>query len=228
MLGRSPATVGLQRARLLAGVRNTPGDISVSKEDQQNLLTPKVEEAPSDLRARWQRQSASSSEHQRLVPPRPVDTPQTGLIPHTGPSHRLPLREGAFGACAPAAHSRARNDVRETTYRRRQRLQSNQRREDDAEIAEREAAAALTRAELVTEQHARAGDSVAAVTSSSGVRVQHVHSRSVRLGDAFLDGNISFMASAERDEFSAELRTAVVQKASALLTSVRRSSFHSP
>ena len=178
MLGRSPATVGLQRARLLAGVRNTPGDISVSKEDQQNLLTPKVEEAPSDLRARWQRQSASSSEHQRLVPPRPVDTPQTGLIPHTGPSHRLPLREGAFGACAPAAHSRARNDVRETTYRRRHRLQSNQRREDDAEIAEREAAAALTRAELVTEQHARAGDSVATATSPSPVRVHHVHSRS--------------------------------------------------
>ena len=36
------------------------------------------------------------------------------------------------------------------------------------------------------------------------------------------------MASATRVEFSAELRTAVVDKASALLTSVRRTSFHSP
>ena len=36
------------------------------------------------------------------------------------------------------------------------------------------------------------------------------------------------MASAGRHEFTTELRTAVVQQASALLTSVRRSSFQSP
>ena len=119
--------------------------------------------------------------------------------------------------------------ARETTLRRRQRLELNQRRVDDADRAEREASAALTRAEWVAEQHARAGDSVAAATSPFPVRVQHVHSRSVRLGDeAFLNGSVSYMASAERDEFSVEQRTAVVQKASALLTSVRRSSFHSP
>ena len=94
-----------------------------------------------------------------------------------------------------------------------QRLDLNQRRVDDAERAEREASAALTRAEWVAGHHARAGDSVAAATSPSAVRVQHVHSRSVRLGDeAFLDGSVSFMASAERNEFSAQLRTAVVER----------------
>ena len=65
-------------------------------------------------------------------------------------------------------------------------------------------------------------------TSPFPVRVQHVHSRSDRLGyEAFMDGSVSFMASVGRDEFSAELRTAVVKKASALLTSVRCSSGHS-
>ena len=42
-----------------------------------------------------------------------------------------------------------------------------------------------------------------------------------------MDGSVSFIASVERDKFSAELRTAVVKKASAFLTSVRRSTGHS-
>ena len=185
------------------------------------LPTPRMEGPPSDLGARWRRQSAASYEHQRAVQPRPMVTPRVGTSPtrRTDSSSVKVLLE----------HARRRHAVaREATLRRRQRLELNQRRVDDAERAEREASAALTRAEWVAGHHARDGDSVAAATSPSTVRVQHVHSRSVRLGDAFLDGNISFMASAERDEFSAELRTAVVQKASALLTSVRRSSFHSP
>ena len=119
--------------------------------------------------------------------------------------------------------------ARETTHRRRQRLHLYQRRVDEAERAEREAAEALTRAEWVAGQYARAGDCVAVATSPSLAGVQHVHSRSERLGDeAFFDGSVSYMASATRVEFSAELRTAVVDKASALLTSVRRTSFHSP
>ena len=97
---------------------------------------------------------------------------------------------------------RWRTAAHETTLRRRQRLVLNQRRVDDAEREEREASAALTRAEWVAGQHARADDSVAVATSPSPVRVQHVHSRSDRLGDeAFLDGSVSFMASAERDAF---------------------------
>ena len=100
---------------------------------------------------------------------------------------------------------------------------------DEAERAEREAAEALTRAEWVAGQYARAGDCVAVATSPSLAGVQHVHSRSERLGDeAFFDGSVSYMASAARDEFSSKLRTAVVERASALLTSVRHSSFQFP
>ena len=51
---------------------------SVPKEEQQKRSTPKAEEAPSDLGDRWQRQSASSSEHQRLVPPRSMVTRRLG------------------------------------------------------------------------------------------------------------------------------------------------------
>ena len=84
-------------------------------------------------------------------------------------------------------------------------------------------------AEWAAGQHARARDSVAVATFPSPVRAQPAHSRSDRLGDeAFMDSSVSFMASAGRHEFTTEMRTAVVRKASALLTSVRRSSFQSP
>ena len=43
-----------------------------------------------------------------------------------------------------------------------------------------------------------------------------------------MDGSVSFMASSARVELSANLRTAVVAQASALLTSVRRTSLHPP
>ena len=85
--------------------------------------------------------------------------------------------------------------ARETTHRRRQRLNFDQRRVEEAERAEREAAVALTRAEWVAGQSARAGDSVAVATSPPPPRVPHVHSRSERLGDeAFFDGSVSYMA----------------------------------
>ena len=100
---------------------------------------------------------------------------------------------------------------------------------DDAESAERETSAELMSAEWAAGQHARARDSVAVATFPSPVRAQPAHSRSDRLGDeAFMDSSVSFMASAGRHEFTTEMRTAVVRKASALLTSVRRSSFQSP
>ena len=119
--------------------------------------------------------------------------------------------------------------ARETTVRRRQRLELNQRRVDDAEKEEKEASAALTRAEWAAGQQARADDSVAVAPSPSPVRVRDVHSRSARLGDeAFLDGSVSYMASEKRHEFAADLRTEVIETASALLTSVRLSSFKSP
>ena len=100
---------------------------------------------------------------------------------------------------------------------------------NDAERETKEASAALTRAEWVAGQHARADDSVAVAPPPSPVRVRDVHSWSARLGDeTFLNDNVSYMASEKRHEFAAELRTAVIETASALLTSVRLSSFQSP
>ena len=133
---------------------------------------------------------------------------------------------------AAAVLERARRDyqsARETTLRKRQRLIFDQRRVEEAERAEREATAAMTRAEWVVGRSARARDSVAAATPPPPVRVQHVHSRSERPGDdAFLDDSVSFMAASARVEFSATLPTAVVAKAPARLTSVRRTSMHPP
>ena len=148
------------------------------------LPTPRVEEAPSDLGARWQRQSASSSEHQRPVQPRPTGTPRMGTSPTRrtdSPSVKVRLE-----------HARRRRAVaRETTLRRRQRLELNQCRVVDAEREEEEASVALTSAEGVDGQHAGTGDSVAMTNSPSPVRVQHVHSRSDRLRDeAFMDGSV--------------------------------------
>ena len=122
-----------------------------------------------------------------------------------------------------AALERTRRDhkfARETTLRRRQRLIFDQRRVEEAERAEREAAAAMTSAERVVDlSAARARDSVDAATPHPPARVQHVHSRSERPGDEpFLDGSVSFMTSWAHVEFSSKLRTAVVAKASALRT----------
>ena len=183
-----------------------------------------MEEAPSDLAARWKRQSASSPDHERLVLPRPTDTHRPGTSPTRGPG------TDSSPVLVVLEHARRQHTVAcETSHRRRQRLQLNQRRVDDVDRAEREAAAVLVRAEWVAGQHAQAGDSVAVATSTSPVRVCHVHYRSERPGnEAFFDGSVSYMASAELNEVSAELRTAAVKKAPALLTSVRCSSFQSP
>ena len=119
--------------------------------------------------------------------------------------------------------------ARETVVRRRHRLELNQRRVDDAEREDKEASAELTRAAWAAAQQARADEPGAVAPSPSPVRVRDVHFRSARLGDeAFLDGSVSYMASTKRHEFAAELQTAVVETASALLTSVRRLPFHSP
>ena len=98
-----------------------------------------------------------------------------------------------------------------------------------AERAEQEAAAAITRAQEVVNRTVRARDSVAAATPPPPARVQSINSRSERPGDdPILDGSVTFMASLARVESSANLRAAAVSKASALLTSVRRTSLHPP
>ena len=119
--------------------------------------------------------------------------------------------------------------ARETIVRRRHRLELNQRRVDDAEREDKEASAELRRAEWAAAQQARADDSGPVASSPSQVTVRDVHSPSARLGDeAFLDGSVSYMASQIHHEFTTDLGTAVFEKASELLKSVRLSSFQAP
>ena len=127
--------------------------------------------------------------------------------------HSPPRRTDSSSAEMRLEQARRRHTAaRETTLRRRQRLELNQRRVDDAERAERETSAELMSAEWAAGQHARARDSVAVATFPSPVRAQPVHSRSDRLGDeAFMDSSVSFMASAGRHEFTTEMWTAVVR-----------------
>ena len=91
--------------------------------------------------------------------------------------------------------------ARETIVRRRHRLQLNQRRVDDAETEDKEALEELRRAEWAVEQQARTDDSGAVPSSPPQVPVKDVHTRSARIGDdAFLDGNVAYMASQLRHE----------------------------
>ena len=90
------------------------------------LPTPRVEDAPSDLEVRWERQSAASSKHQRPVQPRPTGTSRMGASP--------PRRTASPSVKVRLEQARRRNAVvRETTLRRHQRLELIQRRVDDAE-----------------------------------------------------------------------------------------------
>ena len=224
MLRRSPAKVGLPRARLWTGDHITPGDLvcptksipSFHRQERREL-PPTRGLAGSGSRLRRLQKSTNG-------PRSPVPWSLTEwALPPPGCTDSSSAEMRLEQAC------RRHTAARETTLRRRRRLELNQRRVDDAERAERETSAELMSAEWAAGQHARARDSVAVATFPSPVRAQPVHSRSDRLGDeAFMDSSVSFMASAGRHEFTTEMRTAVVRKASALLTSVRRSSFQSP
>ena len=159
--------------------------LSVPNEEHPKLPSPREEGAPSDSGARWQRQpaSAASEEHQRPAQPRPVVAHRMGTSP--------PRRTDSWSAKVRLEQARRWHTAgRETTLRRRRRLELNQRRVDDAERAERETSAELMSAEWAAGQHARARDSVAVATFPSPVRAQPVHSRSDRLGDeAFMDSS---------------------------------------
>ena len=121
---------------------------------------PGVEEAPSDLGARWQRQSATSSEHQQPEQPRPAGSPRMGTSP--------PRRTNSQSVNARLEQARRRKAAaRETIVRRRHRLELNQRRVDDAEREDKEASAELTRAEWAAAQQARADDSGAVAPSAT-------------------------------------------------------------
>ena len=196
---------GSPESEALDGGSHHSRGLSVPNEEHPKLPSPREEGAPSDSGARWQRQpaSAASEEHQRPAQPRPVVAHRMG----TPPSRRT---DSSSAKMRLEQARRRRTAARETTLWRRRRLELNQRRVDDAERAEQETSAELRSAEWGAGQHARASDSVAVATSPSPVRAQPVHSRSDRLGDkAFMDGSVSFMASAGRHEFTTEMRTAV-------------------
>ena len=98
-----------------------------------------------------------------------------------------------------------------------------------AKRAEQEAATATTRAQEVGNRTVGARDSVAAATPPPPARGHRVNSRPERPGDdAFLNGSVTFMASSACVEFFTKLRAAVVGKASDVLTSVKRTSLHTP
>ena len=134
--------------------------------------------------------------------PRPTGSPRMGTSP--------PRRTNSQSVNVRLEQARRREAVaRETTVRRRQRLDLNQRRVDDAEREEKEASAELTRAEWAAGQQARPDDFVVVAPSTSPVRVQDIHFRSAQLGDeAFLDGSVPYMAAEIRHEFTTDLGTA--------------------
>ena len=143
-----------------SGTQGSEGSDSSSQDSRQSALpaedpqqrTSKVEEAPSDSRARWQRQSATSPKQQHHEQPRPAGSPGTGAPP--------PWRSTSQSVDVRLEQARRRKTAaRETIVRRRHRLQLNQRRVDDAETEDREASEELRRAEWAVAQQARTDDS---------------------------------------------------------------------
>ena len=141
MPGKSPAKVGLPRERFRTGDRITPGDfvcrtrsIQCFQRQEWRNLPPTWGLAGIGSRLRWFHQSTngprspvlSSLTEWALPPPRRTDCP----------SVKVRLEQAR----------RRHTAARETSLRRRRRLELNQRRVDDAERAEQETSAELTNA----------------------------------------------------------------------------------
>ena len=104
MLGRCPTTVGLPRARLLAGVRTTPKHTVCPWKSRCNFRRLRGK----TLTQTWRFAGTVSRPFlpNATAPSAPFHGyPQNGHIPHTRHPHRLLVRDGASEACAPAAHS---------------------------------------------------------------------------------------------------------------------------
>ena len=163
LLGRSLATLSLPRARFpgsghRTGLSTAPRD-SAPREEPQRPVESEGEQPLSYSGTHWRLHSACSSEHHRLVSPYSI------TLREQGSSAERDTRAGSPTAVAVLERERRDHQfARETTPRRRQRLIFDQRRVEEAERAEREAAAAMTRAERVADRSARARDSVAAAT----------------------------------------------------------------
>ena len=106
-----------------SGTQGSEGSDGSSQDSRQSALpaedpqqrTSKVEEAPSDSRARWQRQSATSPKQQHHEQPRPAGSPGMGAPP--------PWRSTSQSVDARLEQARRRKTAaRETIVRRRHRL----------------------------------------------------------------------------------------------------------
>ena len=177
MLGRSPAKVGLPRARLWTGDHITPGDLVCPTKSIQSFHRQERRKLPPTrgLAGSGSRLRRLQKSTKRPAQPRPVVAHRMG----TPPSRRT---DSSSAKMRLEQARRRRTAARETTLWRRRRLELNQRRVDDAERAEQETSAELTSAEWAAGKHARARDSVVLATSPFPVRAQPVHSRSDRLG----------------------------------------------
>ena len=120
----------------------------------------------------------TKSGYPALSPGRGEAPPQRSRQP--GHAVRRPIQLSSTPPTPPLSHAPRRS--------------RGQRRVNDAERETNEASAALTRAERVAGQHARADDCVAVAPPPSPVRVRDVHSWSARLGDeTFLNDNVSYI-----------------------------------
>ena len=121
------------------------------REEPQRQVEPKEEEPLPDSGAHWWQHSARFFEHHRLVSPNSIN------IRKHGSSAERDTHAGPPTAVAVLEHARRDHQfARETTLRGRQRLVFDQRRVEEAERVERDAAAATTRAEWVVDRTARA------------------------------------------------------------------------
>ena len=179
----------------------------------------------------WERLDSSSRQPQGSAtssPPPALDRappPPPGLSALT---ERHPQRSRGRGAnagpldlaYAAARAQRALDDANQTILRREARRRWFDEDIEQAKTAAREASLVVKRAQQALAQSVASAAAGATATPLPSMLPQGVASRRPRPGeDAFFKGSVACMASAPRVDFSSSLVTAVVETASALLTS---------
>ena len=129
-------------------------------------------------------------------------------------------------AYAAARAQRALDDANQTILRRGARRRRFDEDIKQAKTAAREASLVVERAQQALAQSVTSAAVGATAAPSPSTRPQGVASQRPRPGDAAVfKGSVAYMASAPRVEFSSALATAMVETASALLTSERPASW---
>ena len=179
-----------------------------------------AEQSSPGSEARQRQPSLGSVEHHRLASLSSATRPQQGPC---------------YGRDVGTTYQRATDDLEraqpakalavETTLRRQKRLRLLQREISAAESAEEKPDAAAARAEETWDRARRNPAERASTTPPRSTGPDGVHSRFKLPGDeAFFHASVACRASTPRAEFSPEFKTAVIDYASALLQSVRRTS----